>query len=409
MSELKEGWRECGFMDVFDIKGGTQPPKKEFLFAPQDGYIRLLQIRDFGDKPFPVYVPLTKKMKLCNVDDVLLARYGGQGKILTGMEGAYNVAIAKVIIPDYILSKFAYYLLKSHIFFDFVTKIERSAIDGYNKDDLAKLIIPVPPINEQKAIVQKLEQLLSKLNGVNERLDKIPTILKRFRQSVLSAACGGKLTADWRVGKELGEWVEMKLKDVVIDKAGIFDGPFGSNLKTSDYVNIGVRVIRLENVGALNFIGTKYTYISEEKYQTLKKHTVQSGDIIFSSFIADSVRVCQLPKIDTIAIAKADCFCIRPKPALLHRKYLCYALSNPDKYNDFLQLLHGATRPRINTTQLKSMTIPLPKLFEQEEIVRRVDALFVLADKIEAHYRIAKQSLVRAEKAVYARAFKGEL
>src|SRR5205807_2030775 len=59
--------------------------------------------------------------------------------------------------------------------------------------------------------------------------------------------------------------------------AEIFDGPFGSNLKTSDYVNDGVRVIRLENIGYLEFIEEKRSYISEEKYETVKKHTIGAG------------------------------------------------------------------------------------------------------------------------------------
>ncbi|MFM6206711.1 hypothetical protein, partial [Planktothrix sp.] len=63
-------------MEIFDIQGGTQPPKKEFIYQEKDGYIRLLQIRDFGDKPLPTYIPFSTNLKICNKADILIGRYG---------------------------------------------------------------------------------------------------------------------------------------------------------------------------------------------------------------------------------------------------------------------------------------------------------------------------------------------
>ena len=120
----------------------------------------------------------------------------------------------------------------------------------------------------------------------------------------------------------LPSWSEIKLS-VLFSKGDIFDGPFGSNLKTDDYTQSGVRVIRLENIATLEFINSKESYISEDKYETLKKHTVSEGDLIFSSFISEPPRACLLPKLDTLAIAKADCFCLRPNSNLINKKYLC--------------------------------------------------------------------------------------
>ena len=97
------------------------------------------------------------------------------------------------------------------------------------------------------------------------------------------------------------------------------DGPFGSNLKSSDYTDSGVRVVRLENIGQLRFIGEKETFVSRDNYEALNKHTVGEGDIIFASFIAEEIRACVLPKFSTKAIAKADCFCLRPKIDLVDR------------------------------------------------------------------------------------------
>lgn len=251
------------------------------------------------------------------------------------------------------------------------------------------LEIPLAPLNEQRRIAAKLDILLGKVDECQKRLAKIPMILKRFRQAVLAAACSGRLTADWREknqtedvpeGSELPPgWHWMPIKEL-LPPGGIFDGPFGSNLKTADYTDYGVRVVRLENVGYLQFIHQKETYISQEKYEILAKHTVGAGDIIFASFIAEEVRACVLPKLKTRAIAKADCFCLRPRQEVVNSHYLAFQLVKRESYERLSESIHGATRPRINTTQLRNLEIRICPLAEQQEIVHRVEALFKLAD-----------------------------
>jgi hypothetical protein len=97
-ADLPSDWKIVKLGDVIDIQGGSQPPKEEFIYEPREGYVRLLQIRDFGEKPQPTYVPKNKVTKFCRKEDIFIARYGASlGRIVTGMEGAYNVALAKVI------------------------------------------------------------------------------------------------------------------------------------------------------------------------------------------------------------------------------------------------------------------------------------------------------------------------
>ncbi len=286
------------------------------------------------------------------------------------------------------------------------------------KDALLETEIVLPPLPEQRRIVAKLEKLLAKVDACQKRLAKIPVLLKRFRQSVLAAACSGRLTAGWREKNQVPDeaedndrpagWDWVRLEEL-LPKGGIFDGPFGSNLKTSDYTDSGVRVIRLENVGCLRFIGEKETYISQEKYETLKKHTVGEGDIIFASFIDEEIRACMLPKLEVTAIAKADCFCLRPKIDIVDRQYLTYQLVSRASYDSLSESVHGATRPRINTTQLRRLEVRMCSLGEQKEIVHRVEALFTLADQIEARCARANMHADNLAQSILAKAFRGEL
>jgi len=188
----------------------------------------------------------------------------------------------------------------------------------------------------------------------------------------------------------------------------LFDGPFGSNLKTSDYTKNGVRVIRLENIGVLSFIDEKKRYISKKKYQDLKKHTVEEGDLIFASFISEDVRAVVLPEIEK-AIAKADCFCLRPLVELLENQYLSFILSSRQTYSELVAAIHGATRPRITTKQLRNLKIPLAPLEEQKEIIRQVDSLFNLSDEIEKRVKSGVERTEKITQAILSKAFKGEL
>ena len=153
--------------DVCDFQGGSQPPKEEWSFEEKDGYIRILQIRDFtqNERVTPEYIKVSNSTKMCSSDDILIARYGASiGKILTGLAGAYNVAIMRTI-PDTtkLQKKYLYYYLKSPYFQNRIQNVgSRAAQAGFNKEDLAKLEIECPAIGKQDEIVD----ILSKVENV---------------------------------------------------------------------------------------------------------------------------------------------------------------------------------------------------------------------------------------------------
>ncbi|HAT3844067.1 TPA: restriction endonuclease [Legionella pneumophila] len=186
--------------EVIDIQGGSQPPKSEFIYEPKEGYIQLLQIRDFGEKPVPTYVFKDHVTKFCKKNDVLIARYGASlGRIVTGLEGAYNVALAKTIYDERLLdNSYVFYLLKTTLFQTPLKMISRSAQNGFAKHEVAHIQIPIPPLNEQKRIVAKIEELFSELDNGIAALKTARTQLKVYRQALLKHAFAGKLTAKWR-------------------------------------------------------------------------------------------------------------------------------------------------------------------------------------------------------------------
>ena len=190
----------------------------------------------------------------------------------------------------------------------------------------------------------------------------------------------------------------------------MFDGPFGSNLKSADYTDAGIRVVRLENIGHLEFLESKRTYISKEKYEGLKRHTLRGGDILVSSFIADEIRVCRFPSgLSATAINKADCFCIRVDQSCCSSRFLELRLACRSTFEALEAEVHGATRPRISLSELRGFRFELPGLQQQELIVERIENAFIWIDKLACDAMTARKLIDHLDQAALAKAFRGEL
>ncbi len=189
-------WVKASFTEFFDIQGGTQPPKSAFVAEPQPGYVQLVQIRDFGDKPVPTFVPDSKSLKKFDCDDFLIGRYGASvGRICTGLSGAYNVALVKVLVlhPASVYKPFLGVLLRSPRFQSSITGFERSAQDGFNKGDLSTIEVALPPLLEQTEIVRRVEQLFAFADQLEARVKAAQVRIDRLTQSILAKAFRGEL------------------------------------------------------------------------------------------------------------------------------------------------------------------------------------------------------------------------
>ena len=172
--KIPKTWIWCSHNSILDISGGSQPAKSYFETIPKPNYIRLYQIRDYGESPVPVYIPINLASKQTKKGDILLARYGGSlGKVFYAEQGAYNVAMAKVIFKfeNLIYKEFAYYYYLSDLYQGKLKEISRTAQTGFNITDFNDMYFPLPPINEQQRIVQKMEKLFSSLDDIQKSLE----------------------------------------------------------------------------------------------------------------------------------------------------------------------------------------------------------------------------------------------
>ena len=172
--KIPKTWAWCSHNSILDISGGSQPAKSYFETIPKPNYIRLYQIRDYGESPVPVYIPINLASKQTEKGDILLARYGGSlGKVFHAKQGAYNVAMVKLIFKfeNLIYKEYAYYYYLSDLYQGKLKEISRTAQTGFNITDFNDMYFPLPPINEQQRIVQKIEELFSSLDDIQKSLE----------------------------------------------------------------------------------------------------------------------------------------------------------------------------------------------------------------------------------------------
>ncbi|MBE3755976.1 restriction endonuclease subunit S [Vibrio parahaemolyticus] len=170
---LPPSWQWTHFSNILDFSGGGQPPKSYFSEEKKEGFVQLIQIRDLGPNPQPVYIPREKASKFCTENDVMVGRYGASvGKVFWGKDGAYNVALIK-IHNDFnaYTPNFIHLLLRSPLGQSLFGGISRSAQDGFSKKDIEHKLIPYLSIAEQRRIVAKVDELMALCDQLEQQTE----------------------------------------------------------------------------------------------------------------------------------------------------------------------------------------------------------------------------------------------
>jgi type I restriction enzyme S subunit len=337
-----------------------------------------------------------------------------------------NQHIFKVVPNENVMSKkLLFYWLKRAIQqLQETEHLHGSTMMHINRGPFMAHPVPMPPAAEQSRIVAKLEELLSDLDAGEAELLAAQKKLTRYRHSLLKAAVEGMLTAEWRtqnIPAETGEqllerilmerrasweakqnakfreegktppkdwqtkypepvrpltgdlpelpkgWVWASVDQCSLDDTGITDGPFGSNLKSEHYQDVGPRVIRLQNIGEGVFFDAK-AHISTSHYNELKKHAVEEGDLLVAMLGEVLPRACIVPMGISPAIVKADCARVRLNTHLALPSVLMAQLNSKPIRDFVLKFVKGIGRPRINLGHIRAIPVALCSLEEQRQI-----------------------------------------
>lgn len=266
---------------------------------------------------------------------------------------------------------------------------------------IASIHIPIAPLNEQKLIANKLGVLLRRVDACRERLDRIPPILKRFRQAVLADATSGQLTEEWRDLQSINKMIHsVSLRDVASEFS------YGSSAKSSP--SGSVPVLRMGNIqeGKLDWKNLVFTSDTKE----IEKYRLINGDVLFNRTNSpELVGKTAVYKGERPAIYAGYLIRVRCNADLLP-DYLNYCLNSPAGRDYCWQVKSDAiSQSNINARKLAAFQFKLPPVEEQAEIVRRCEALFAYADRLEARYQAARAQIDLLTTALLAKAFRGEL
>lgn len=349
--------------------------------------------------------------------DVLFAKItpcmeNGKAAIAQGLKNDLGCGTTElhVLRPIHgVMSTYLYYFIHQQKFRDEAEQHFTGSVGQQRVpiDFIANTPFPLPPLNEQQRIVAKLDALLPKVKHVQARLAKIPGILKKFRQSVLAAACAGRLTEDWREGKGLPEWKEKKLGEITDIQGGIQKTP------SRKPVRYFFPYLRVANVYRNRLSLDKIEYFELFNEDELKKFCLQYGDILVVEGNGSKEEIGRVAiwhnEIENCVHQNHIIRC-RPKKDLCSPEYIMAFLNSQVGIGVMMDLaVTTAGLYSLSTGKLKQISIPLPPLEEQYEIVRRVERLFALADSLEAKYDKARERVAKIEQALLAKALRGEL
>lgn len=234
MSSLQQ-WTPTTLGELLIFTGGSQPPLSVFSKTEHEGYIRLIQIRDYKTDKYTTYIPKDLARRFCDADDIMIGRYGPPiFQILRGLEGAYNVALIKVTPKGNILKDFAWHYLRNDRLFKHIDKLSRrtSGQTGVDLNELENYPIQLPPLAEQQKIAQALTDADNYISALEKLIEKKKMMkeglmvnlltgkqrLKEFALNEDSTAKGykdselGKIPEDWEIFN-LGELLSITTGD----------------------------------------------------------------------------------------------------------------------------------------------------------------------------------------------------
>jgi len=472
--ELPENWVWTTLGEVFNWGSGGTPKRTNPAYY--DGDIPWLIIRDLNDGPVGDSATKINEEGLNNSSakwvepgSVLVAMYGSIGKLGIATERlTTNQAIA-FTKPEGNDAKYLFYYLM----------LSRSALlqqgKGIAQKNISQTVLkafpfPLAPLEQQKRIVAKIEELFSHIDAGIEALKKAKQLLKQYRQSVLKAAVTGELTKEWReankdklepasqlleriLKERRQKWEEQQLEQFKtkgkmpkndkwkekyktpvdlkdwsflcelpkswvwssVDQIGnpndqaVLTGPFGSNLGKKDFISSGVPVLTIGCLKESGIILTKAMHVSTKKAVELERYKLKDGDMLFSRMAAVG-RAGHIDKKLEGCLFNYHIMRLRlHDEAILQDYFVHYVRGSSQVYEYVKEVNHGATRDGINTQQLLEMPVVLPPLDEQYQICRVVKEKLDLIRCLDIDI---DQQLKKAEKnkqSILASSFSGEI
>jgi type I restriction enzyme S subunit len=405
--ELPEGWATATLGDLAKVEwGNTSITKKSYT-----------------DKGFPAFSASGKDGLLPSAEwhgpAVVLSAIGARCGKCFYAEGDWTAIKNTIVIQSYEKN------ISNRYLFFYLNDDHRWSISGSGQPFItmgtAELVsVPVAPRNEQDRIVEHIEKLISKTNVSKTHLANCSAILRAFRQAVLAAAYLGKLTEGWRSHniksagvvnpKKTNLQGELPETWRVVEVQELLSEPLINGRSVPDAKN-GFPVLRLTALkdGTIDLRERK---IGDWSSEDAKRFLVKQNDFLIARGSGSLTRVGRggVVEVEPDLVAFPDTLIRIRLAEHVNQKYFAI-IWNSQFLRDQIETTARTTAGifKINQKDVEKFAFPVPLLQEQREIVRRVDALFQLADAIEKRVEAATLRAERLTQAILAKAFRGEL
>jgi type I restriction enzyme, S subunit len=289
-----------------------------------------------------------------------------------------------------------------------------TAIPGLNREDAYRLVINVPPVAEQQRIAKKIDSVLANVDECRARLDRVPQILKKFREAVLEAAVSGRLTEEWRGAQGASAtsgrhedipfgWVRSHFDEITDSSL------YGPRFSSDDYISDGVPTLRTTDMDAYGHLTPKDPPRVKISKADLERLGLKDGDLVMTRTGATIGKCAVYDASMGPALPSAYLIRFRLKQQLALPRFALLFLLSPVGQRLLFDGSTSFAQPNINAQKIRTFRLSLPSLPEQTEIVRRVDELFVLADRLESRHADTVTRIQKLTPSVLAKAFRGEL
>jgi type I restriction enzyme S subunit len=366
--------------------------------------------------------------------DIVISRAGSVG-FSHLIQAPPKAVFASYLIRfrPFINRDFFAFFLKSPLYWHAISDSKVGiAVGNVNAQKLAAIELPLPPLAEQKRIVAKIEELFSELEAGEESLRLARRQLATYRQSLLKQAFEGKLTAKWReqnpdklespasltatIGArsrnanfrakedhEIPSWAYRTLDELTESVTS------GSRGWASYYAESGSVFIRAQNLNQdfLNLADIAYVRLPDSAEG--KRTRVKYGDLLITITGANTTKAGWVStKLDEAYVSQHVALC-RPTSDALSPFLYRYIVAEAGGRKKLTTDAYGAGKPGLNLDNVRSLTVPLPSLPEQQEIVRLLDEQFEVIERNEREIDAALQRSEALRQSILHRAFTGKL
>ena len=462
--KIPDNWVWTRLGEVNEVITGNTPSKneesfwenKDISFIKPDDLSQgrqLVYSREYIDKR------AMKKVRMLPKNTTLICCIGSIGKVAySEIESCSNQQINSLVAKENCVYPLYNYYLVNSIFFQsqMLENSSATTISILNKSSTEKLLFPLPPLNEQKRIVEKLDFLFDKTKKVKEIIEEIKVDIENRKISILDRAFKGVLTSKWRNenktsdvkellklinDEKIKKWEEdclraekngnkkpkkpiiREIEDMIVPVeeqpyklpdswVWVRLGDIIDNIKygynASGQENGEVKLLRITDIqnDDVNWRTVPYCKISEEEFEA---YQLKVRDILIArtgGTIGKTFLIREIPK-DLKSVYASYLIKFYPNKNISEIYLKNYF--NTDLYWKLLKMKsRGTGQPNVNSPSLQALLVPLPPLEEQQEIVRILDEVLENENKVKELLEL-EEKIDILEKSILNKAFKGEL